>query len=206
MAEAYVCAHEAGVARLDRFDAGGVFREVCDKVARKDFFGQRHRPRRGRDRRNLHAALQAGDVEREQPAIFDDLPGDLVFAFGKLGERNFFAILDATDEIEIGRSQQAEVLAVLPIDALDVFGDDTAEAGGDFGIRRLLAARPFAAPLAGDRNDEAAAFDVTLLDGKLVAAFQSEVDEFPQAFVEVIADVSRGDLVCRDVVAQRRNL
>src|SRR2546423_6845311 len=175
-------------------------------MPREDFFGNRHRSGCGRDWRNLHLALQSRDVERKQPAIFNDLPGDLVFAARELFERDLFAIRDATDEIEVRRSQQSEVLAVLPVDALDVLGDDAADARGDFGIRRLFAARPFAAPLAGDRDDEAAAFDVALFDGKLVAALQAEVDELAESFVEVIADVSRGDLVGRGVVAQRRDL
>src|SRR5437868_13168648 len=75
-------------------------------MPREDFFGNRHRSGCGRDWRNLHLALQSCDVERKQPAIFNDLPGDLVFAARELFERDLFAIGDATDEIEVRRSQQ----------------------------------------------------------------------------------------------------
>ena len=109
-------------------------------MAREDFFGKRHRAALSGDRRNLHLALQARDVERKQAAIFDDLPRDLIFAARELFERNLFTVFNARDQIEVGRGQQAEVLAVLTVDALDVFGDNAANACGDFGIRRLLAA------------------------------------------------------------------
>ena len=109
-------------------------------MPREDFFGKRHRAPLSGDRRNLYLTLQARDVEREQAAVFDNLPRDLIFAARELFKRNLFAISDARDQIEVGRGQQAEVLAVLSVDALDIFGDDAANAGGDFGIRRLLAA------------------------------------------------------------------
>ena len=59
-----------------------------------------------------------------------------------------FAARDALDQIEIRRGEQPEVLAILLVDALYVFGDYEPYARGDLGVRRLLAARPFAAPLA----------------------------------------------------------
>src|SRR5437763_1319951 len=68
VAEADVRAHEAGVAGLDRLDAEGVFREVGHEMPGEDFFRDGHRAAPGGDRGNLHAALQAGDVEREEPA------------------------------------------------------------------------------------------------------------------------------------------
>src|SRR4051794_27305509 len=102
-------------------------------MPREDFFGKRHRATFGGDRRNLYLTLQARDVERKQAAVFNDLSRDLVFAACELFERNLCAVFNARDQIEVGRGQQAEVLAVLTVDALDIFGNDTTNACGDFG-------------------------------------------------------------------------
>ena len=63
---------------------------------------------------------------------------------------DFFAAANSVDQAEIRRGQHAEVLAVLLVDALDVLGDHQLDAGRHLGIRRLLAAGAFAAPLAAD--------------------------------------------------------
>ena len=117
-------------------------------------------------------------------------------------ERNLFAGANLVDQAEVGRGQHAEVLAVLLVNALDVFGDHQLDAGRHLGIRRLLAAGAFAAPLAADRRDESAALHVAALDGRLVAALQAGVGKLAQRLVEEEADVRRRDLVGGDVVAQ----
>ena len=75
-------------------------------------------------------------------------------------------------------------------------------AGRHLGVRRLLAAGTFAAPLAADARDESAALHVAALDRRLVAALQAGVGKLAQRLVEEEADVRRRDLVGRDVVAQ----
>src|SRR5579859_2520862 len=86
------------------------------------------------------------------------------------------------------------------IDALDVFGDDQLDAGAHLGVGRLLPGRPFAAALSGDRGDETTLLDRSAGDRELVTALESEVGEFPQRLVVVVADVGGRDLVGRDVV------
>ncbi len=82
VAEAQVGARESRVAGLHRLHAD--LAVAVQHVAREDLLRDGHRPRLGLDRRQKHLALQARDVEREQPAVLDDLPRDLVFAVGEL--------------------------------------------------------------------------------------------------------------------------
>ena len=156
VAEAQVGARESGVARLDGFDADLV--GAVQHVTREDLLGDGHRTRLGRDRRQEYFALHARDVEGEEAAVLDDLAGDFVFAFGELHQRNLFAGANLVDHAEVGRGQHAQVLAVLLVDALDVFGDHQLDAGRHLGVRRLLAAGSLAAALAADCGDKSAAF------------------------------------------------
>ncbi|HEX2202689.1 MAG TPA: hypothetical protein VHG91_05310 [Longimicrobium sp.] len=59
-----------------------------------------------------------------------------------------------------------------------------------------------AAALARDGGDEAALLHAPLLDGELAPRLEAQVRELAEGLVEVVADVRRGDLVGRDVVAQ----
>ena len=110
---------------------------------------------------------------------------------GELAERNFLAAANLVDEREVGRGQHAEVLAILFVDALDVFGDDALNARRHLRVWRLLAAGSFAAPLPADARDESAALHVTAPDRRLVAALQAGVGELAQRLVEEEADVRR---------------
>src|SRR2546421_86717 len=56
--------------------------------------------------------------------------------------------------------------------------------------------------LAAHRGDKTTAFHRAASDGKLVAALEPQVGKVAQGFVVVIADVSGGDLVGGDVVAE----
>src|SRR5688572_133304 len=143
VAEPYVRAHESRVARAYGFDSHLVFRKVRYKVAGEYLFGQRHRAARGSDFRERYFALKPRDVEREEAAVLDDLPRDLVLAACELFQIYLLAPHDALDQIKIRRGEQPEVLAILFVDALYVFGDYKPDSGGDLGIRRLLAAGPF---------------------------------------------------------------
>jgi len=129
-------------------------------------------------------------------------PRDLVFAFREFRKRHLFAVTNAIDEREVRRSQQAEILAVLLVDALDIFGDHQLDAGAKLGIRRLLTAGTFAAPLTADRRYKAAFLHVTTLDRHFVPALQARVRELAQGFIKEEADVRRGDLVSGDVITQ----
>src|SRR5581483_11751757 len=200
VAESQVGAGEAGVAGLDAGDADVAM--LVDHVAGEDFFRQRHGAFGRGYSRQKYFFLHAGDVEGEQAAVLDDLARDLVFARGEFGERDFLAGANLVDEREVGRSENAEVLAVLLVDALDVFRDDELDAGGALGVRRLLTAGTFAATLAADGGDEPALLHVSALDGEFGAALQAGVGELAQGFVEEEADVRGRDLVGGDVVAQ----
>ncbi len=94
----------------------------------------------GRNRRQKNFFLHASDVERKQSAVLDHLLRDLVLAGRELSERNFFPGANLVDERKIGRGQQAQVLAILLVDALDIFGDHDLNAGAHLCVGRLLAA------------------------------------------------------------------
>src|SRR5262249_48914336 len=100
------------------------------------------------------------------------------------------------------RREDAEVLAVLPVDPLDVLGDHDADAGAHLRVRRLLAARALAAPLARDRDLELAGLDRPARDRELLARPEAQVREVSERVVVVVTDVGRRDLVGRDVVAE----
>ena len=58
---------------------------------------------------------------------------------------------DSLEQAEVGGGEQAEVVGVLAIDALEAFGDHQADAGGSLGHRAVLARGALAVALAGDR-------------------------------------------------------
>ena len=213
VAEAKIGAGKPGVAgfhvrhanfRLRRFFLCGVgaLARVIQHVPRKNLLSNRHRTFSRRDGREEYFALHARHVERKQPAVFDDLAGDVIFAGGELAERNLLPGADLIDERKIRGSEHPQVLAVLLVDALDVFRDHQLDAGRHFRIRRLLPAGAFAAPLAAHRGDKTTFLYFAALDGELRAAFQPGVRKLAQRLIEEEADVRRGDLVGGDVVAQ----
>src|SRR5439155_457741 len=154
-------------------------------------------------RREDDFPLEPGDVEVEQPAVLDDAARDLALALGEGCERNRLAAPHSVDDREVGSGEYSQILAILPVDPLDVLGDDQLDAGAHLGVRRLLPRRALAAPLAADRRHEATALHRSPRDRELLAAFQAQVREVAQRFVVVVADVGRRDLVGRNVVAQR---
>ncbi len=170
-------------------------------MAGEDFLCNGHGALRCLDGRQKHLFLQARHVEGEEAAVFDHLPGDFVFAGGKFRERDFLSRPDFIDQREIGRSQQAQVLAVLFVNAFNVLRDHQLDPSAHLGIGRLLPAGALAPPLAADGADEAALLYVAPSDGQHVAAFQAQVRDLAQGFVEVEAVVRGRDLVGRDVIA-----
>src|SRR5207302_1557448 len=177
-------------------------RRVDHPVARDDLFAERHRPARRLGRREHDLALEPGHVEVEQSSVLDDATRDLALTLGEGGERDRLAAADPVDDREVGGRENAHVLAVLPIDPLDVLRHHQLDAGAHLGVGGLLTRRALATPLAADRGDEAAALHRPPRDRELLAALQAQVGEVAQGFVVVVADVGGRDLVGRDVVAQ----
>src|SRR6185437_1082748 len=101
---------------------------------------------------------------------------------------------------EVGRREQADVLAVLPVDLLDVAGDDELHARLALGVGRRLARAAAALRAAADDDAEAAVLDVVLLHDAAAQADQAVPGE---GLVVVVTDPSRGQLVGRDVVDER---
>src|SRR5204863_7176485 len=106
------------------------------------------------------------------------------------------------DDGEVRGGQDAQVLTVLPVDALDVLRDHELDPGAHLGVGRLLTRRALAPALAAHRGDEARALHRAAGDGNLVAPFQPQVGKVAQGFVVVVADVRGGDFVGGDVVAE----
>ena len=185
-----------GVGGWHRCDAGGGVRApgCSDGTVR---------PRR----RQRHLPLQPGHVELEEPAVFDDLPGDLVGACGELRQRNALAGADSLDQAEVGGGENAQVLAVLIVDALDALADDDLDPRHQLGVRALFPAGALAAALPRHRADEAtrlhgAAFDRRFVPSVRTGDLQTQVREVAQRLVVEETDVCRGDLVGADLVAQ----
>src|SRR5712691_6107178 len=233
VAEAEVGAREAGVPRLDRGHANFKSRLAAlggtgegarphtgrlhadlyagsDHVARENLLGERHRPcgagapARVFDRRQKHFPLHARDVKREQSAILDHLPGNLILAGSELAQSNLFPAANAVDQREVGRSQQSQVLTILLVNAFNVFGDHHPNARAHLGIRRLLAARSLPAPLSTHGAHESAAFYVAAPDGGHAATLQSEVRNLAQGLVKIKTIVRGSYLIGRNVVTQLR--
>src|SRR6185437_7679243 len=116
--------------------------------------------------------LQPGDVEVEQPPVLDDPPGDLAFARGERAQGDRLPISHLVEDREVSRGQDAQVLTVLSIDALDVLRDHQLDPGAHLGVRRLFARRALAPALPAHRGDKAAALDRAAGDGELLAALE----------------------------------
>ena len=199
VAEPDIRAHEQRVARLHRGDTELARLGVGDRSLRDDLLAQRHRARRSRHCRRHGAAGPARLVVSEQTAVSDDLGGDRVEAFGELLDRDRLTADESRDQREIRRRQQADVLAVLAIDLLDVPGDDNLHARLEFAVGRSLTRTTAAFRHPADDQAEAAVLDCIDLD---VAATQTDEAVARQRLVVVVADPSRRELVGADVVDQ----
>ncbi len=71
-------------------------------MAGEDLLGQRHRALLGLDRWQKHFLLHARDIERKQAAVFDHLPGNFVFTFGKFAERDLVSRPNTVDQRKVG--------------------------------------------------------------------------------------------------------
>src|SRR5579862_3280110 len=206
MAEAQVSASKASIAGL--YSRHSDFASLVDHVPGKNLLGKIHRPcgagalARVLNRRQESLTLHASHIEREQPAMLDHLPRNLILSRGELTQSNFFPTPNAIDEREVGRSQQPEVLAILLVDALDIFRDDHANPRTHLRVRRLLAARSLPAPFPADRANEPAALHVPASNRRHRAALQAEIRYLAQRLVKIKAIMRRSYLVGRNIVAQ----
>ena len=130
---------ESFVTGLDRRNASFRLRGIDHPAPGQNFFAQRHRPP-GRLRWMQHnLPFEPGRVVVEQPAVFDDPAGDLTLAGGERGELNAFTAADLVQNREVRRGEDAEVLAILAVDALDAFGHDELNASTHLRVRLLFA-------------------------------------------------------------------
>ena len=167
-----------------------------------DLFAEGHGTRLGRGRRERDFSLEPGDVEVEQAAVLDDAAGDLALAGGECVERDRLATPHLVEDPEVGRREHAEVLAVLAVDALDVFRHHELDSRTHFGVRRLLPRRALPPSFAADGGHEAPSLHRPARDGERVAALEAEVRKVTQGFVVVVTDVCGSDFVGGDVVAE----
>src|SRR5581483_8227709 len=96
-------------------------------------------------------------------AVLDDLPRDLILAC-ELGQRNLLTRADFVNQPEIRGCEHAQVLAILLVNALDIFRDHQLKAGASLRVWRLLPAGALPAPLPAHRGHEAALFYVAAFD------------------------------------------
>ena len=82
---------------------------------------------------------QAAGAVLQQPAAAQDRAGNLVTRGDDLLDVDWLAAPDAIDEAEIGGGKEAEVVGVLPVDALEALRDDQPDAGGFLRERAVLA-------------------------------------------------------------------
>ena len=201
MAEAPVGGKEEAVARLDLAGRHHL-------VAGDDLFGQGERPgaasNLGGTRRLLARKMRLAVGQQATGA--DDILRHLVAAFEKLLKRNRFFGGDAVEDREISGGQNAEIVAVLAVDALEAAGDDQTDAGRFLSQRAVLARGTFAVALAGNNHLEATIFDGIDANRQLALDLVSDVSVMAEARVVDQHDGDGRDLVGGDVIAQRRAL
>ncbi len=141
-------------------------------------------------------------VEGEEAAPPHDLGGDRIQVPGELLHRDGLASANPLHEAEVRGGEEAQVLTVLEVDALEALGDHQPQARAIFGVGARFPTGPLAPALAGHANAEAAPAHAMFRDGEAFPAFETHVREVPQAAVEVVADPGGGDLVGADLVPQ----
>src|SRR6266404_4590392 len=216
--EPQVGAGKTGVTRFHCLDSDAVVwrallvdgRTIArpDHVPGKNLLGQSHGPcgagvlARDCNRRQRNFPLHARYIELKQPSILDDLARDVILGLSENRERNLLARSNLVDQRKICRSEHAQVLAILLVNTLNILGNDDLYAGAQLGIRRLLAARSLAAPLPADGSNKTTPFHVSTLNGNFIATFQAGVRKLAQGFVEEKTNVSWGNFVGRNIIAQ----
>ena len=179
-----------------------------DLAPRDDLFHEGARALIRRQRIDVHAVdpWQLRLAVLEQATRADHVLRDLVASFREHRQRNGFASGDPIEHRELGGRQDADVVAVLPVDTLEILGDDESDARRFLGKRARLARRPLAVPLACHENLKAAAMQRADADRHLAFHLERDVRVAREPLVVIEADGGRRDLVGRDVVAQRHAL
>jgi hypothetical protein len=200
-----VLVDEAPVGTNERAFAGLRIRRCelgRERMAGDDLLEQGARCRRqrfpGSGPHIAHPAL----AEAQQAAALQDRRRERVAPLYQLVDRDRLACFDAVDETEIGRGEQADVVCVLAVDALEALGDDEADAGEPLGRGAVLARRALAVALAGHRHREAAGADGIDADRSRAIDAEARVRVAAELVVVVGEDRNRRDLVGRDVIAQ----
>src|SRR5262249_28824137 len=116
---------------------------------------------------------------------------------GELGDGDLLPAGDAIEDAEVGGGEQADVLAVLPVDLLDAPGHDDLHARLELRVRRRLAGAAAALGSAADDDAAAAALDVVLLDRPAAQPHEAVPGE---RLVVVVTDPAGRQLVGGDVV------
>jgi hypothetical protein len=139
----------------------------------------------------------------EQSAVPQDRGRQRIAVPDEVVDGDRLAALDARDQAEVGGGEQADVVGVLTIDALEAFSDDQAHAGRALGDHAVLARAALAVALARHHHLEAAASHAVGLDGQRISGLESDVGKAAQRRIEMHHHRQRRDLVGGDVVAQR---
>jgi hypothetical protein len=190
----------------------------CQVVAHQNFFKQR-----------LRAACFAGDRSRavflvgahprgrmcaqqkplppaQQAPRAQNRRRQCLAPFHQIGQRDVLTPLNARQQTEVGRGEQANVIGVLAVYALETFGDDQLHTCQLLGGGAVLARRALAVAPSSHQHRKGRLPERTAFDGVFVAATQSGVGKVAQGVVVMAHDVDRRDLIGRDIVAQRRCL
>src|SRR4030095_6875611 len=85
-------------------------------------------------------------AEGEKPAAAQDLRGERVASGDELLDVEGLARFDPRDQPEVGGGEEADVVGVLAVDALEALGDDEPDARELLGGRALLARTGLAGP------------------------------------------------------------
>ncbi len=203
MGEAPVGRHEHALAALGGCRAG-------KQMADDDFFHQR--ARRGiagarRAQRTLACRRPCrGAAIRQQAAGADHLLGQRVAPGQERLDGDRLARQHAVQHGEIRGGQDADVVAVLLVDALEALRHDQADAGRQLRQRAGLARGTLAVALASHRDGKAAVADGIAPDRLLAPRLEPHIRELPQTLIVGEHDGDRRDLVGGDIVAQRAGL
>ena len=153
---------------------------LADQVAADDALCHGHRALAGVKGCEVQFTCLEGLGEGEQAAVLHNQLRDRIVATGELRKRNRLAVLQALEH-GVVTHQLAEVDVVALVDGRKRGGDDDADAGPAFALRRRLSARTGAFALAGDDDFE-------------ISVFQCVLSEHPQAVVHETGVGIFGDL------------
>ncbi len=159
----------------------------------------------GRSAGGLRCRRRAAQVplpEPQQAAAAQDGRGQRLATLQQFLERDRLAAADALQQPEVGRGEQADVVGVLPVDALEALGDHQPDAGQPLGGGAVLARGALAVAAARHRHLEAGGLHrARPPPATAPPQCQAGVREAGQPLVVVRQDRHRRDLVGGDVVA-----